>query len=107
MAQTYIYIPVEKEELKTLLSSIIEAEFLKHKLIQFPESSKEIFIDVTGAAAILGRHRSRVYEYVRVGIISAYKQKGVRGLRFKKHEIEEAISKLDITKNIKTKPSNF
>jgi len=108
MNRTYTYIPIEPDKLKELLGSIIEAELLKHNLIKLPEPPKEEFMDVATTARMLTRERSRVYAYVRAGILTAYKVKGIRGLKFKKHEVEAAIQQLNfgasITKKSLVKP---
>jgi hypothetical protein len=96
----YTYFPFPIEDCKKFFASIIEAELLKHKLIQLPIPPKEEFLDVFTTALMLSREKSRVYAYVRSGILKAYKLKGVRGLRFKKHEVEAAMQKIDFQNNI-------
>lgn len=104
---TYIYIPISPDKLKEMFASIIETELLKHKLIQLPEPPKEEYIDIHAAAQILLRTRCRLYGYVRAGILPAYKIPQLRGLRFKKHEVENLFTKLDFRTNISLRKPDF
>ena len=99
----YTYIPLTPEDCKKMFATIIEAELLKHKLIQIPEAARDDWLDIHAVATLLGREKSRIYSYIRAGIIPAHKLKKTRGLKFKRSEITAAIEQLNLNKNIKTK----
>lgn len=97
----YTYIPLPPEECKKMFASIIEAELLKHKLIQLPEPPKDELVDVSFVAAHFKKDRGTIYNYVKRGLIQARKIDGLRGLRFSRSHIEQLVKDVYFNKSTK------
>jgi|GEM_PF-2755300 hypothetical protein len=108
MRRTYVYFPFDEEEFRKFFAELLHKELHALKLIQPEEKGDDEWLDVTAVAKYFSRSRSRIYKYTRSNILTGYRIPGIRGLRYKKSQIQQAFQELNPTNsNIKSKPSNF
>lgn len=89
--KSMVLLPVSIEELKAEFSTVVKAALESQQQPAQPQQSEIRLLSYKEATRLLGVSDTTLRQYVNEGIIPAHRIRGNKAVRFKEHELLQAL----------------